>query len=455
VTSKRTRKPPREAQKRRPRGRPGKGSRKPRVAVAEARDGSASVREASATTAVSTGVLACPHFPPCAGCPLIPVPYAEQLDSKRTALIEALRPFVPADVAPEAVIHPTVAAPRFRGYRNQLRLVFRRMSRGGQSHIGLGMYVPGTHRVVHIPYCPIQPEKLNAVAATFVRLAEEMQLDTYDERTGTGTLRYLALRTDRGRKHVLATVIVGDDPGAPLRKLAERVRAAHPEVVGVTLHRNARHSNVLFAGEDVWVIGAERLEDRVGRFSLYVSPRSFLQVNHMQAEWVYERLETVLGGASDAPAHADVVLDLYCGVGGIALHLARPGRLTVGVEAFEEAVDDARRAADRNGVAGVRFVAADVATFLRSPASFGVDLGNRRVTGVVLNPPRAGCDRDVMEAVAALEPERIAYVSCRPFSLGRDLEFLRGGWEIEAAWPVDMIPLTHHVESLTVLRRRR
>jgi 23S rRNA (uracil1939-C5)-methyltransferase len=314
---------------------------------------------------------------------------------------------------------------------------------------------------VHIPQCPIQPDRLNAVGATFVRLAEELELDTYDERTGLGALRYLALRTDRARKHVLVTVIVGEDTGKPLRLLAERARAAHPEVVGVTLHKNARHSNVLFAGEDLWTLGAERLDDRVGRFQILVSPRSFLQVNHAQAEWIYAQLERVLdaplaggqepNGRAAAPGEP-IVLDLYCGVGGIALHLARPGRQVVGVEASEEAVEDARRAAHRNGVTGVRFVAADVATFLRSPASFGVELRGRRVAGVVVNPPRAGCGSDVMEAIGALDPDRIAYVSCRPFSLARDLGQL-AGYRVEDAWPVDMIPLTHHIESLTVLGR--
>ena len=414
---------------------------------------------AEGAPAPSTRALECPHFPPCAGCPSIPVPYPEQLQRKRSALITALQPLLPADVAPESVVHETVPSSRLQGYRNQARLVFRRMSRGGFTHVGLGLYLPGTHRVLHIPHCPIQPDRLNAVAATFVQLAEEMQLSTYDERTFEGVLRYLALRIDRARKHVLATLIVAEDIGKPLRMLGERVRLEHPDVVGVTLHHNARRSNVLFAGDDVWSVGAERLEDRVGAFTVLVSPRSFLQVNHAQAEWIYSRLAQVLGGrtadgapASDAATN-DVVLDLYCGVGGIALHLARPGRQVVGVESSFEAIEDARRAAHRNDVAGVRFVSTDVAAFLRDPAAHGVDLAGKHISAVVLNPPRAGCGPEVMSAIAALAPERIAYVSCRPFSLVRDLQELRD-YRIADAWPVDMIPLTDHIESLTILERR-
>lgn len=410
------------------------------------------------------------------------MPYEDQLTRKRQALIEELRPLLPADRAAADIVQPAVPAPLLVGYRNQARLVFRQMARGGKPHIGLGMYFPGTHRVIHIPFCPIQPGRLNKVAATVVRVAEEMELTTYDERTATGCLRYLALRCDRARKSVLVTIIAAEDTGAPLRVLAQRVRAEHPEVVGVSLHVNARHSNVLFAGTDQWTVGAEHLDDMVGPFHIRVSARSFLQVNHAQAEWIYRTLAERLGGdlppaaedpvaaqdevaASTAPAMdgalpdapagpaQEAVLDLYCGIGGIALHLGRPGRLVVGVEASEAAVGDARQAALRNGSHNTRFVAADVATFLRTPASFGIELQGLEIAAVVLNPPRVGCGADVMQAIVALAPRQIAYVSCRPLSLVRDLAMLDGQYRIVDATPVDMIPLTKHVESLTLLER--
>jgi 23S rRNA (uracil1939-C5)-methyltransferase len=310
---------------------------------------------------------------------------------------------------------------------------------------------------------------MNDICQTVTRLAEEMEFSVYDERPATGVLRYLAVRCDRGRKHFLVSIIVGEDTGRPLRQLAEKLRALHPEIVSITLHVNSRHSNVLFAGEDAWTLGAPRLEDEVGRFKVFVSPRSFLQVNHAQAEWIYERLESRLAGemapagapslAAVEPAAAEetppreLVLDLYCGIGGIALHLARPGRLVVGVEESTEAVEDARRAAHANGVAGVRFVAARVEEFLRYPKAHGVDFEALPLRAVVLNPPRSGCRTGVLEALAELRPERLAYVSCRPSSMVRDLQLLGERYALEEATAVDMIPLTPHVETLCFLRR--
>lgn len=379
------------------------------------------------------------------------MPYADQLVTKRRQLIETLRPILPS----EDIVAETVPSPRLRGYRNHARLVFRRMSRGGSAHVGLGLYLPGTHRVIHIPDCPIQPGVLNRIGQTLTHLAEKMDLSVYDERGGTGALRYFAARCDKARKHVLLTIIVGEDIGAPLKVLAEAVRARHPEIVGVQLHVNSRHSNVLFAGEDAWTLGTSRLEDEVGRFRLFVSPRAFLQVNHAQAEWIYARLEAKLGGGSvsSGSESPELVLDLYSGIGAIALHLARPGRTVVGVEESAESVDDAKRAADANQISGVRFVTARVEEFLRYPAAHGVNFSETPLRAVVLNPPRAGCKSGVMEALLALAPERIAYVSCRPLSLMRDLQLLGDHYVLEEATPVDMIPLTDHIESVSILRR--
>ena len=469
------------------RGAAGRESAAPSPPAETGRDASPS--DQTAAPAPPPPALHCPHFPPCRGCPRIPVPYAEQLDAKRQALIEALGDLLPAGFG----VADTIPSPRLEGYRNQARLVFRRMSRGGRARVGLGLYLPGTHRVVHIPQCPIQPGRLNAIAHSVIRLAEELRLTVYDERHGTGSLRYLAMRCDRSRQHVLVTLIVGEDAGRPLRQLAEALREQHPGIVGVGLRVNRTHGNVLFAGEDAWTLGADRLEDRLGRLRVLVPAQSFMQVNHAQAEWIYARLEERLGtpgggqGAefdaasepdrNDTPTHEgangetinatvpgetsasftgdvrEVVLDLYSGIGGIALHLARAGRLVVGVEEAPEAVEDARRAAHMNSVPGARFVAARVEEFLGDAQRRATDLAGLPLGALVLNPPRSGCRDGVMQAVAALAPERIAYASCNPATLARDLRILGPGYVIDELTPIDMIPLTQHVESLCFLRR--
>ncbi len=389
-------------------------------------------------TVASNSALACPHFPPCSGCPWIPQVYSEQLERKRADLASQL-----AGVVDEAVIGRTVPSPRLGGYRNQARLVF---ARGASGRVELGLYAAGTHRVVPIPSCPIQPEGMNSLARAIGLLARRLRLTVYDERSRRGHLRYLALRTDhRRRRYHVGIVAAGDDPR--LRSLATRLERDHPEIGGVTLWANASTGNIIFAGHEVWTIGERRLPDRIGRAEVEVSMTSFLQANHEVAGWICRRIEERLAGESG------VILDLYAGVGAIAFHLAGPGRSVIAVEESAGAVADGQAAAERTGVA-VRWETASVERFLADAPEHALESEGRTIAAAVLNPPRAGCSPEVIQALCNLAPRLIAYVSCKPATLARDLALFAPDYTIEEVTPVDMLPLTPHIEALVFLRRR-
>ncbi len=394
--------------------------------------------------------LACSHHPVCPGCPLIPVSYAEQLTRKRDELAGLLSGLVPAER-----IAATVPSPRLAGYRNQSRLVF---ARGHTGRVVLGLYASGTHRVIPIPRCPIQPEGMNAIARMTGRLAREMRLLVYDERTRRGHLRYLVLRADHTRRRFLAGIIAAegaDDRRLPI--LAAQLRAQHPELAGVTLLENLSTGNVVLAGEERWTAGEAHLRDRIGEVDLLVSVRSFLQVNHEVAgllaariaDWADERI-------APADRQKNVVLDLYAGAGLLALHLARRGHRVVAVERVESAVADALASAAAGGLESrLRLVAAPTERFLANPHAFAPEMQAASVALAVVNPPRAGCSPEVLAALAALAPLAIAYVSCSPTALARDLAALAASFDVAAVTPFDMLPLTPHIESLSFLVRRR
>jgi len=393
--------------------------------------------------------LACMHHPACPGCPLIPLSYSEQLARKHADLAHALAGRVPAER-----IAATVPSPRLAGYRNQSRLVF---ARGRTGRIELGLYASGTHRVVPIPRCPIQPEGMNAIARTTGRLAREMRLLVYDERTRRGHLRYLVLRADHTRRRFLAGIIAAEGADDPrLAALAGRLRAQHPELAGVTLIENRTHGNVILAGEERWTAGDARLLDRIGEVDLQVSLGSFLQVNHVVAgllaariaDWAAERI------APEDRAQC-LVLDLYAGVGLIAMHLARRGHRVLAVERVAAAVADAETSAARAEFAPrLRFITANTERFLADPRAHAPEMAAAPVALAVVNPPRAGCSPQVLAALATLAPPAIAYVSCNPAALARDLDALSPGFEVLAVTPFDMLPLTPHIESLALLIRR-
>lgn len=390
--------------------------------------------------------LACPHFPPCPGCPWIPVGYAAQLERKHGELAAALAAVVPAER-----IAPLVPSPQLAGYRNQSRLVF---ARGQTGRVELGLYAARSHRVVPIPRCPIQPEGMNAIARAAGKLARDLRILVYDERTGHGLLRYLSLRTDHTRRRYLVGIVAVGSDEPRLKVLANGLRSAHPEIVGITLHVNATPGNVIFAGHNAWTAGEPRLADQVGRVEVRVSIQSFLQANHPIAGWIAERI------ADHLAATTGVILDLYGGVGVMARHLVGPERVVVGVESAPHAVADAE-ATPLPSVAGVspdairlRYVTARVEQFLADPAALP-ELERLPLGAAVVNPPRAGLSAAAIAGLLRLRPPVLAYVSCRPASLARDLALLAEHYEVVDVLPADMLPLTPHIEALALLRASR
>lgn len=188
------------------------------------------------------------------------------------------------------------------------------------------------------------------------------------------------------------------------------------------------------------------LTERIGDVAFRISPRSFFQVNNSGANLIYSKVREWAGLTG-----SETVLDLYCGIGGIALFLAGSAKNVIGVEVVEEAVADASMNARINGIRNCRFEAGDVADLLDELSS-----EQQSVDVAVLNPPRKGCDQKVLERVAALGPKSIIYVSCSPQSLARDLDILgKLGYLCREIQPVDMFPQTVHVENVARLEQIR
>lgn len=377
---------------------------------------------------------ACAAFGRCGGCVLQHYAYAAQLAWKRARVARAL---AGAGVA----IEPCVASPRPLGYRNRSKLVAGRA--GGK--LVLGAYAPRSHDVVDTAGCKIAELPLDDTAVALAALLEQGGVAPYDERMRTGHLRHVVLRAAHDGR-VLA-VWVTARPLAGGAALARAFRAARPEVVGVVEHVNRTAGNAIFAAgadPDTVLDGAATIDDRLdvaGRqLRLRLSASAFFQANRAVAELAYAAIVRALA----VPPGARVV-DAYCGVGGIALALAAGAGEIIGIESHPGAVADAAASAALSGITNVRFVAGDVARELAA-----ID----RADAVVLNPPRKGCDAGVLTEAVRLAPRAIAYLSCNPDTLARDLALLAGhGYHAGPVTPFDMLPHTPHVEALAILAR--
>jgi 23S rRNA (uracil1939-C5)-methyltransferase len=425
--------------------------------------------EAIETPSPARSPPACRAFGACGGCVLQHLDYPAQLAWKGRRLAAALRavdnsrtlggfPNPPAmdsarqaelrprDWLAELTIHPCLASPRPLGYRGRSKLV---PVRAGGRFV-LGAYGPRSHAVVDVAGCRIARPPLDETAGALAALFDGAGVVPYDERTLTGDLRHVALQAN-GEGRVLAVWVSrrGLPGGAAL---ARAFRAARPEVVGVVEHVNPERGNAIFtaSGETIVLDGAGAIEERLdvdGRpLRLRLSAGAFFQANREVAGWAYGAIARGL-----APEPGERAVDAYCGVGGIALVLARTAGEVVGIEAHPGAVDDARAAAalaaedGGGGRAGVRFVAGDAARELAR-----LD----RADVVVLNPPRKGCAEPVLAEVVRLAPRAVAYLSCDPDTLARDLAWLAArGYRPREVTPLDMLPHTPHVEALALLTR--
>ena len=384
---------------------------------------------------------ACEAFGRCGGCVLQHLDYARQTDWKRDRLMAAL-----AAAGITAPVRACVASPTLLAWRNNSKLVF---ARGEQGRVILGAYAPRSHDVIDLSGCLVGEPPLASIGAILGQEATRLGIVPYDEATATGEVRYaLARRNARGEVLVMLVVPVA---GAPrIAELAAVLRRAVPEVVGVVENVQPSRGNALVGhvAPDRVLEGAAFLDEQVGGVRMRLSPRAFFQSNRDVAERLYADV-----AAAAALGPGDRAVDVYSGVGGIALTLARDGAEVLGIEVNPEAVVDARAAAVANG-ARARFVAGDAAALLAAEAHPDMRAGGP-LAALVVDPPRKGCDAAVLEACATLAPRRLLYVSCDPTTLARDLRILdERGYRTLRVTPYDMMPHTPHIEALAELAPR-
>ncbi|HEY3356480.1 MAG TPA: 23S rRNA (uracil(1939)-C(5))-methyltransferase RlmD [Polyangia bacterium] len=372
----------------------------------------------------------CPAFGRCGGCVLQHAGYGEQLRFKRERVARALAAH-PALAG--VAVEECAPAPAEVGYRDVAKYVTARL----RGRTVAASYAPRSHRPIDMRGCVVPEPEVQGAAEAAVAAAAELGVPPYDERARTGVLRYVVARSNHEGRVLL--VVVAAEDFAAADALAALVAERRPAVAGVVLDINRTTGGAILGGTGRTLAGVDHLPERVGAITLELGARTFFQVNRAQAGRLYD-----LAAELAAPRPDDVVVDLYSGIGGLALTVApRAGRV-IGIEASPDAVAAAGRAAAAAG-ARCEFRAADATAGLA-----GVD----RADVVILDPPRKGCAAEVPARLLELAPRRIVYVSCDPGSLARDLARLAaGGYHATRVHPVDLFPGTAHVECVALLER--
>ena len=369
----------------------------------------------------------------CGGCPLLALPYREQLAKKQARLQELLGGFAPVK-AVQGMAEPL-------HYRNKAIASFA-IQRG---KLVCGLYAEGTHRVLPGADCLLQEEILNKTLAAVLDAARACRWTAYDEDRGTGLLRHTVLRSSCSGKVLVTLVTPGPDlPGS--KNFCTALRKKAPWVVSIVQNINPTRSSAVLGSREKTLYGPGFVLDTLCGTQFAISSRSFYQVNRTQTEVLYKKaleLAKLTG--------RETVIDAYCGIGTIGLCAAPLAKQVIGVERNPAAVKDAAANARRNKIANARFVCADATEWMAAAAGEGL-----HPDVVFLDPPRAGSTPECIAAVNKMKPRRVVYVSCDPETLARDVAaFTRLGWRAAKFCPVDLFPQTKHVETVVLLSHKK
>jgi len=380
----------------------------------------------------------------CGGCSLQPLDDRAQARWKAQQVLQTLLRIAGI----EAPVRPILAASEPLGYRNRAIIPLERSADG---ILRAGYYRRGSHRIVNLNRCPVLDGRIDQLIQP---LKQDLEASGWPvERHGGGGLRHLALRVGQATGEVLITLVSADRNLPGLESLANDWLARWPEVVGVCLNLQDQPTNRLLGERTLTVAGRPWLEEGFVGLRYRIGADTFFQVNTGQAEAVMPSLLEALADGSDHRP-GDLV-DAYCGIGTFSLPLAQRGWRIHGLEQHGPSVELARSNAALNGLEGLaQFECTPVAPVLGqrllprserdSPPHLFVD------------PPRRGLEPDALTAIEATRPARIAYLSCDPATLARDVGQLAGSGAYELLWlqPIDFFPNTSHVECLAALRRR-
>ena len=374
----------------------------------------------------------CPYYGRCGGCDFRHMSYEEELWAKRARVQDALTRIGGAEVTVEEIL----GAEQPLHYRNKSIYP---ISPAGE----VGFYRARSHQVVNVEHCLIQKPEADALAQAVRDYIARFQVEPYNEATGRGLLRHLYVRTScRGES--LACLLINGSRLPHEQEVVDMLRAAAPGVCGVVLGENTRRGNAILGDRYRTLWGRDYLTDTLCGLELRLSVPSFYQVNHDQAQRLYEKALEYAGLTG-----RELAVDLYCGAGTITQVLARRARHVIGGEIVPEAIRDAEDSARRNGVENVEFLCGDASRLAAELRQRGL-----RPDVICVDPPRKGLAPDVVEAAASMTPGRIVYVSCDPATLARDVaRFAPLGYRPVRACAVDLFPGTAHVETVCLLSK--
>ena len=427
----------------------------------------------------------CPVAGKCGGCQLQHLSYEKELAWKEDRIAQSLIRI--AGLSPEEVEskkegilggvlsryrnkaqYPVQNGMKIREEKTVSGRAFAERKKGSENEqesydsLRMGFYGFHSHRIIETEDCLINSAENPLILNCIKDWAREYKISGYEEETGKGLLRHIFLRKGFSTGEILLCLVLNGKSLPHGKELWERLQdlsfsveesgQVQGSIVGLCVNINEGRGNAILGRETRCLYGKDNIEDKIGELSFSISVPSFYQVNPAQTEKIYGKaLEYA------ALTGEETVWDCYCGIGTISLFLAQKAKQVYGLEIVPEAIENAKKNAEKNGLHNTEFYvgAAEevLPEWVEGQKREGKDVGNL-VDVVSLDPPRKGCDEACLSAVLELSPKRIVYVSCDTGSLARDIKYLReGGYTLEKWVGIDNFPRTGHVETVALLSK--
>lgn len=373
----------------------------------------------------------------CGGCVFQHVTYEAELHIKEKAVQDAFTRI--GKLSPEFL--PILGGQQRTRYRNKAQYPFA-LNKDGRAV--LGFFARRSHRVIPVEDCLLQPELFGKIAEVVLAFVRKQHISIYDETTGKGDLRHLYLRCGQHSGEVMVCFIVRKPIRKELKPLVKLLTEQFSDIRCICMNCNPKQTNVILGDRTETLWGSDTITDTMCGNAVDLSPESFYQVNTLQAERLYGVAKEFAQLTGE-----ERLLDLYCGAGTIGLSMADQVKELVGVEIVPEAVENARKNAQRARISNARFFCGDAGTIAGQLVQQG------EIPDVItVDPPRKGCDDVAIHAMVQMQPKRIVMISCNPATAARDCaELEKLEYHVDLVQPVDLFPGTGHVECVVLLSR--
>ena len=383
----------------------------------------------------------CPSFGPplfCGGCDWLDLSYETQLKYKTELVKEQIQ-----SLNSRIDIPDTIASPITQHYRNK---AFMPVGKGEKS-LEYGIYERWSHKIVPHKSCILHPPEFDLIAHRCLELMDNAKVQPYDETTHTGTLRHIGFRCSQDRKQILLILVTRSAKLPFSNLLVKKLCSEFPQISGIVQNINREKGNVILGDEEKILYGNPWIMEKINNLKFRIHYKSFWQVNS-------DMLQMIIKHIKDKVQPEDTVLDTFSGIGVLGLSLAQKVKEVVCIEELADAVEDGKFNCQLNHISNVVFHCGKTEDKLPEILNHTDKYTPNIPELIILDPPRTGVSKSVLEEIINAKLSHILYLSCSPVTLRRDLNILleSGLYEIISIQPFDMFPQTWHIETLVELK---